>query len=382
MPPPLLVWTLSLLLSEVKVCVLSSEEGLLSCALSALPLLLRPLDWVAPLIPLLPLPLTDFLDAPTPLLVGVLVDGPGSSSSSSSSSGKAAGLGAGVLEKVLHGCWADTSLPTAILDLTPATPQLLLPMHTLPLLPSFPLPDADLLTSRLYAYTDSRPEVSGQGAGLAAAAAAGGGWMSLGFGSSTKGSVASARAQSAGKPAGSSTPYLPTAAEKANARGMMEALTAHMQHVAELAADFYQQQQAQGEAEAAAEEDEVVDLLLSHSSAAQFGEDERAARNRNVSQVHLQRVSSAAEQEAQQGWKSMDLELEGEEDNQQENGEEDDLLDMGLGALPATGEGLGPNAEVKNPTSLLSLYAKIIEAGAGGAETASTTSSAAPVTAA
>ncbi len=74
MPLETLVWTLSLLLTEAKVVVVGFESGMVSCAVMGLLALLRPLDWVAPLIPMLPLKLVDFVESPTPILAGLTLD--------------------------------------------------------------------------------------------------------------------------------------------------------------------------------------------------------------------------------------------------------------------------------------------------------------------
>jgi hypothetical protein len=51
LPVDNIVWLLSLLLCEVKVLVLGSEAGMVSCVVMSLLALMRPLSWVAPLIP-------------------------------------------------------------------------------------------------------------------------------------------------------------------------------------------------------------------------------------------------------------------------------------------------------------------------------------------
>lgn len=47
LPMEVLVWSLSLLLSEAKLVVVGSESGLVSCAVMGLLVLLRPFDWLA-----------------------------------------------------------------------------------------------------------------------------------------------------------------------------------------------------------------------------------------------------------------------------------------------------------------------------------------------
>lgn len=55
MPLNLIVWTVGLLMGEAKVIVVGNEAGMVTSAVLGLLALLRPLDWVAPLIPILPL---------------------------------------------------------------------------------------------------------------------------------------------------------------------------------------------------------------------------------------------------------------------------------------------------------------------------------------
>lgn len=71
MPIETIVWTMSLLLSEVKLVVIGSEYGMVSCAVMGLLVLLRPLDWVSPVIPMLPIKLMDFIESPVPIMVGL-----------------------------------------------------------------------------------------------------------------------------------------------------------------------------------------------------------------------------------------------------------------------------------------------------------------------
>lgn len=75
LPVDCLVSLLSLLLCEVKLVVLGNEAGMVSCVVMSLLALLRPLSWVAPLIPVLPLKYLDFVESPVPLLTGVVADG-------------------------------------------------------------------------------------------------------------------------------------------------------------------------------------------------------------------------------------------------------------------------------------------------------------------
>ena len=74
LPVDRLVWLLSLLLCEVKVIVVGSEAGTVSCAVMSILALLRPISWVAPLIPVLPLKYVEFVESPVPILAGVIID--------------------------------------------------------------------------------------------------------------------------------------------------------------------------------------------------------------------------------------------------------------------------------------------------------------------
>jgi hypothetical protein len=74
MPVETLVWAISLLMSEAKLVVVGQEAGMVSCAVMGLLVLLRPLEWVAPLIPMLPCKLIDFIDSPVPILVGLTTE--------------------------------------------------------------------------------------------------------------------------------------------------------------------------------------------------------------------------------------------------------------------------------------------------------------------
>jgi hypothetical protein len=68
--PEVLLWALSLLMCEVKLVVVGQEPGMVSCAVIGLTSLLRPLAWVAPIIPILPYKYIDFVEAPVPLIAG------------------------------------------------------------------------------------------------------------------------------------------------------------------------------------------------------------------------------------------------------------------------------------------------------------------------
>lgn len=89
-PVDLLVWVLSLLMydhllalslsyrwvcrCEAKVLVVGYEPGLVSCGVMGLTSLLRPLSWVAPFIPVLPIKHLDFIESPVPILAGLVLD--------------------------------------------------------------------------------------------------------------------------------------------------------------------------------------------------------------------------------------------------------------------------------------------------------------------
>lgn len=59
---------------EAKVIIIGSEPGMVSCAVMGLLALLQPLDWVAPLIPILPYKHIDFIESPVPILCGMIVE--------------------------------------------------------------------------------------------------------------------------------------------------------------------------------------------------------------------------------------------------------------------------------------------------------------------
>lgn len=75
LPIDRLIWLLSLLMCEVKVVVIGCEPGMVSCVVLSLLALLRPLSWVAPLIPVLPLKYVEFIESPVPILAGMIIDG-------------------------------------------------------------------------------------------------------------------------------------------------------------------------------------------------------------------------------------------------------------------------------------------------------------------
>lgn len=69
------MWTIGLLLCEVKLIVVGTEPGMVSCAVMGLLSLLPPCQWVAPLIPVLPARHMDFVESPVPLVAGLIVEG-------------------------------------------------------------------------------------------------------------------------------------------------------------------------------------------------------------------------------------------------------------------------------------------------------------------
>lgn len=80
--PPLLhwldaktiVWALSLLLSEAKLIILGKDAATVSCAVIGLTALLKPFQWVSPMIPILPIKHIDFIESPVPIIAGVVLD--------------------------------------------------------------------------------------------------------------------------------------------------------------------------------------------------------------------------------------------------------------------------------------------------------------------
>jgi hypothetical protein len=80
--PPLLhwldaktiVWALSLLLSEVKLIILGKDAATVSCAVIGLTALLKPFQWVSPMIPILPIKHIDFIESPVPIIAGIVLD--------------------------------------------------------------------------------------------------------------------------------------------------------------------------------------------------------------------------------------------------------------------------------------------------------------------
>ena len=59
-------------LKQYSVGLLACGIGMVSCAVMGLLTLLRPLAWVAPLVPILPLKHKELLESPVPILAGPL----------------------------------------------------------------------------------------------------------------------------------------------------------------------------------------------------------------------------------------------------------------------------------------------------------------------
>lgn len=74
MPIESLIWAIGMLMCEVKLIVLGTEPGMVSCAVMGLLALLQPLNWVAPLIPILPCKNIDFIESPVPIFAGLVID--------------------------------------------------------------------------------------------------------------------------------------------------------------------------------------------------------------------------------------------------------------------------------------------------------------------
>ncbi len=70
--PETIIWALGMMMCEVKIIVVGEEPGIVSCAVIGLTALLRPLSWVAPIIPILPHKHIDFVESPVPIVVGVV----------------------------------------------------------------------------------------------------------------------------------------------------------------------------------------------------------------------------------------------------------------------------------------------------------------------
>jgi hypothetical protein len=75
LPPQIITLAISLLMCEAKLIVIGDEPGMVSCVVMSLMALLKPLNWVTPLIPVLPLKHIDFIEAPLPIVAGVVLYG-------------------------------------------------------------------------------------------------------------------------------------------------------------------------------------------------------------------------------------------------------------------------------------------------------------------
>jgi len=73
--PKIIAWALGLLMCEVKLVIIGADPAIVSCAVIGLTSLLKPLQWVSPMIPIMPLKNIDFLEAPVPIIAGMVVDG-------------------------------------------------------------------------------------------------------------------------------------------------------------------------------------------------------------------------------------------------------------------------------------------------------------------
>jgi hypothetical protein len=72
--PKLILWIISMILCEAKTIIIGSEPGLVSSTIFGLLALIRPLDWVAPIIPMLPYKHIDFVESPVPIIAGLMLD--------------------------------------------------------------------------------------------------------------------------------------------------------------------------------------------------------------------------------------------------------------------------------------------------------------------
>lgn len=74
MPVETIIRCLSMLMCEVKIICVGTDPGKVSCAVFGLLALLSPLNWVAPILPIVPLKYLDFVESPVPILAGVIID--------------------------------------------------------------------------------------------------------------------------------------------------------------------------------------------------------------------------------------------------------------------------------------------------------------------
>lgn len=59
---------------QVKLLVYGNDAAMVSCCVLSLVSLLKPLQWVSPSIPILPIKHIDFIDAPVPIIAGIVID--------------------------------------------------------------------------------------------------------------------------------------------------------------------------------------------------------------------------------------------------------------------------------------------------------------------
>jgi hypothetical protein len=74
MPIEIIVLALGFLLCEVKIIVIGSEPGIVTSSVFGLLGLLRPLIWVSPIIPVLPIKYLDLVESPVPIIAGIVID--------------------------------------------------------------------------------------------------------------------------------------------------------------------------------------------------------------------------------------------------------------------------------------------------------------------
>jgi hypothetical protein len=106
-PPDLLVWCIGLLLLETKIIVVGNETGLVSSVVLGLLTLIKPFEWVSPVIPMLPIKLTEFIESPVPILVGMVLDPLDNKTTGST-----------ILKQCSDSSGIDGAITTVLLDLT------------------------------------------------------------------------------------------------------------------------------------------------------------------------------------------------------------------------------------------------------------------------
>lgn len=130
-PVELIVWVISLMMGEAKIIVVGTEPGLVSCGVMGLLSLLRPLQWVAPIIPVLPLKHLDFVESPVPIIAGLVLDPTDTATTSVS---------------ILESC-SDDDLMSVVLDVS--NRGVLVSPRNLHQLRDFVLPGAEMLLDKL-----------------------------------------------------------------------------------------------------------------------------------------------------------------------------------------------------------------------------------------